>query len=191
MGASLKTMTLALAAVFLGMALAAPVHLHQKPVSRVLTSFSFQDCAAPSAPMHGNLSLSPDPIVLPGNITGYAGIVLSSNLSSPKATVEMKKGIIKVPCVDNFGSCTYDDLCSFLEKIPLKNGTCPDPMPAMGIPCRCPLTPFSAFMPERTFHVSESLPGILDGDYDISAEITDGSGNQVACVKLSLALKSA
>ena len=66
----------------------------------------------------------------------------ASQLASPiKLTLELEKqvGIVwvkvgcmhlcldhitlrtvsQIPCVDNIGSCTYDDACTLLEKIPL------------------------------------------------------------------------
>jgi hypothetical protein len=56
----------------------------------------------------------------------------------------LQEGVwIKVPCVKSIGSCTYDDLCTLLEKIPLQpDGTCPKPLPSLGIPCRCPIPSF-------------------------------------------------
>ena len=41
---------------------------------------------------------------------------------------------VKIPCVDNFGSCSYDDLCQLLEQV-----QCPGPIVKIGIDCKCPL----------------------------------------------------
>ena len=41
---------------------------------------------------------------------------------------------VKVPCIGEIGSCTYDDLCSILSMIP----ECPDPFTSNGVPCQCP-----------------------------------------------------
>lgn len=51
---------------------------------------------------------------------------------------------VKLPCVDNFGSCTYPDLCLLLEQV-----QCPDPIVRIGIDCMCPLKAVSlkAFSP--------------------------------------------
>jgi hypothetical protein len=55
-----------------------------------------------------------------------------------KASVLIEKSIlgkyIKLPCIDNVGSCYYDDLCQLLNQI----SQCPDPLVAAGIPCQCP-----------------------------------------------------
>ena len=40
---------------------------------------------------------------------------------------------IKIPCIGNIGSCTYDDLCELLAGV-----TCPDPFVSAGVPCQCP-----------------------------------------------------
>ena len=40
---------------------------------------------------------------------------------------------IKIPCVDDFGSCTYPDLCNNLSTI-----TCPLPFVQQKVPCKCP-----------------------------------------------------
>lgn len=55
-----------------------------------------------------------------------------------KASVLIEKSIlgkyIKLPCIDNVGSCDYDDMCQLLNQI----SQCPDPLVAAGIPCQCP-----------------------------------------------------
>ncbi len=41
---------------------------------------------------------------------------------------------ITVPCIDQFGSCSYDDFCEILDMIP----QCPQPFVDKGVPCKCP-----------------------------------------------------
>lgn len=41
---------------------------------------------------------------------------------------------IKLPCIDNFGSCDYPDLCQILSSV----GDCPDPITSSGLGCQCP-----------------------------------------------------
>ena len=48
---------------------------------------------------------------------------------------------IKIPCVDSVGSCSYQDICAFLEEV-----TCPDPLVKAGIPCKCPFKPVRLFI---------------------------------------------
>ena len=40
---------------------------------------------------------------------------------------------IKVPCIDHFGSCTYESLCDILQPV-----ECPDEFNKAGVPCKCP-----------------------------------------------------
>ena len=55
-----------------------------------------------------------------------------------QATLDISKKVagvwIKLPCVDNFGSCKYDDLCDLLSQV----GDCPDPIVTSGLGCQCP-----------------------------------------------------
>ncbi len=52
----------------------------------------------------------------------------------------------------SLGDCDLaDDLCELLVKyVPLNatTGQCPDPLPRLGVPCRCPLTPFNVTLTE-------------------------------------------
>eukprot|EP00049_Salpingoeca_infusionum_P022712 m.8301 g.8301 ORF g.8301 m.8301 type:complete len:206 (+) comp5342_c0_seq1:56-673(+) len=165
-----------------------------------LKSFSFTDCAAASAPLHiASLSISPDPVQIPGNVTlALSGGVLSVSLDSPIAvslTLEKKiGGWIKIPCVDDIGSCDYPDVCTLLEKIPLKNGKCPDPLPSMGIPCRCPLSPFKFDVPATDISIPTLPPSVpswlTNGDYKIQAEGKTSGGGQAFCFELEVSLKS-
>jgi ganglioside GM2 activator len=45
---------------------------------------------------------------------------------------------IDVPCVDNVGSCDYEDLCA---DIPFPPGDpCPEPFLSLNLPCNCPVS---------------------------------------------------
>ena len=45
---------------------------------------------------------------------------------------------ITVPCIDNVGSCTYDNVCDLLVTF-----ACPPPFKKYGIPCSCPFAKVS------------------------------------------------
>ena len=47
---------------------------------------------------------------------------------------------IKLPCIDNFGSCDYPDLCQILSSV----GDCPDPIVSSGLGCQCPFKSVSS-----------------------------------------------
>ena len=54
--------------------------------------------------------------------------------------VQKKIGIfwIDIPCVDNVGSCDYEDLCAL---IPFPPGEpCPEPFSSLNVPCNCPVS---------------------------------------------------
>ena len=53
---------------------------------------------------------------------------------------------ITVPCIDNIGSCTYDNLCEMFAII-----NCPAPFKKYGIPCQCPVAKVSSNLFLRTF----------------------------------------
>lgn len=51
---------------------------------------------------------------------------------------------VDVPCVDNVGSCNYDDLCA---SIPFPPGEpCPEPFLTLGLPCNCPVAQVCCFL---------------------------------------------
>jgi len=50
---------------------------------------------------------------------------------------------IEIPCIDGFGSCTYDDLCAMLAPV---QSQCPNPVLKIGINCACPFKAVSGFI---------------------------------------------
>ncbi|KAJ8298380.1 hypothetical protein KUTeg_024911 [Tegillarca granosa] len=98
---------------------------------RKLKNFNFHDCGGTVATIK-QFSISPDPIVVPGIVTFNAEIDLKSSvMKSPvlnaEVTVEKKEegAYIKLPCIDQIGSCNYTDLCSMLNAgvYSVNNGT--------------------------------------------------------------------
>ncbi|CAG9819663.1 unnamed protein product [Phaedon cochleariae] len=73
------------------------------------------------------------------SITGTLNTM--EDLSSPlKARVKVEKDELgfwlDIPCVQNIGSCTYEDLCEFGISM---NETCPKLFTDNQVPCRCPI----------------------------------------------------
>ncbi|KAJ8945078.1 hypothetical protein NQ318_005258 [Aromia moschata] len=102
---------------------------------------------------------------------------------SSQATIEVKKdelGMwIKVPCVDQMGSCTYDDLCA--HGVPVGN-SCPRQFIDSKVPCRCPI-------PKGTYTIKPSvelpmssyaLSSVYAGKYWAKATFVDKEIN-LAC----------
>lgn len=44
----------------------------------------------------------------------------------------------KVPCVDQIGSCTYEDFCQIIDTVIPPGEPCPEPLHTYGLPCHCP-----------------------------------------------------
>lgn len=69
------------------------------------------------------------------------GIVLFLQLSH-QVELTVEKHIagfwVKIPCVDNIGSCTYDNFCNILEMLIPIEEPCPEPLHTYGLPCHCP-----------------------------------------------------
>lgn len=110
-----------------------------------------------------NLTLAPDPIVVPGNVTVGVNVTLKEMLSSPiKVAVTIKKKIlglvITIPCDKNFGSCTYDDACSILDKV-----KCPQQFIHNHLHCKCPFKPGNYSLPETSIGIAlpSNLPSFL------------------------------
>ncbi|KAK3535164.1 hypothetical protein QTP70_004817 [Hemibagrus guttatus] len=45
---------------------------------------------------------------------------------------------VKVPCVDELGSCHYQDICEILNQLIPPGQSCPEPLHTYALPCHCP-----------------------------------------------------
>lgn len=45
---------------------------------------------------------------------------------------------VKIPCVEQIGSCTYEDFCQLLDLYIPPGESCPEPLHSYGLPCHCP-----------------------------------------------------
>ncbi|PSN52579.1 hypothetical protein C0J52_13084 [Blattella germanica] len=71
---------------------------------------------------------------------------------------------VKLPCIKDFGSCTYDDLCEYGYSY---HTPCPNSFARDHVPCRCPIDKGAYSIPEDV-HVpmkSTRWAGIAKGDY--------------------------
>jgi hypothetical protein len=95
----------------------------KRPISESnskILKFSYQNCGPNSDPFQVNtLQITPDPLKLPGDVylTGEANV--KQNITGPLTmTLKIIKIIgpvkFEIPCVDNFGSCTYPGICFIL-----------------------------------------------------------------------------
>ncbi|XP_013409566.1 ganglioside GM2 activator [Lingula anatina] len=86
-----------------------------------------------------NLTLSPQPVRVPGNITVSGAVIFKENLVSPisvKVTMEAKEFFwITLPCEDNVGSCSYANVCAMMPP----SQQCPPQLVKIGLQCKCPV----------------------------------------------------
>lgn len=149
--------------------------------------WSWKDCSSGSALVNiKSLSISPDPLAFPGPLVVSAEFTSKADITSPvKAELLVKKKVlgmyIEIPCIDNIGSCTYDDLCAILSQIPADQ--CPDPLKKAGINCECPIKQNSYSLQKAEFDINASV--IPSGEYNIVAHVSH-SGAEVACLDMYL-----
>ncbi|XP_038056408.1 ganglioside GM2 activator-like [Patiria miniata] len=102
---------------------------------------SSSDCSSGGAPLKGSFSLNPTG---PNSVWVSIDAHVDEELDSPlKAVVKIQRKVfwwwITMPCVSDYGSCTYQDMCQFLP--PAYNGppgSCPAPLQDLPS-CQCPL----------------------------------------------------
>ncbi|UJR37652.1 hypothetical protein I4U23_030349 [Adineta vaga] len=153
-----------------------------------IASFSWQNCGPSSDPIQiRSLSVTPDPIQVPGNITIDLSVNVASTIPDDihvAVTMERKVGgfFVKIPCIDNFGSCTYGDLCKDWAEV------CPKYFEKYGIPCSCPIPPKTYAVQDASFPITGKLPSVSDGDYRITGDLASSTAH-LGCIKLQIALK--
>ncbi|XP_044310549.1 ganglioside GM2 activator [Varanus komodoensis] len=115
------------------------------------------------------------------------------NIKYINANVTLEKRLgelwIKIPCMDDLGSCVYDDVCAKLDLLVPPGQQCPEPLESVGIPCHCPFKAGSYNLPPSEFFIPNiGLPSFLtNGDYKIKAVLSNGD-QELSCVKLSFSL---
>ncbi|XP_063955335.1 ganglioside GM2 activator-like [Lytechinus pictus] len=160
----------------------------------MVTSFSWKSCG-PNDPITAEVVLSPDPLVIPGNVTVEAKATLKVDVVSPvKVSLSIKKKVlvwIPIPCIDNVGSCTYDDICEMLNTTFPPSQPCPEPFASSGLPCHCPFSAGDYNLPATQVEVDDTgIPSWLSsGDYQVKAVAQDSSGKELACFTATLTLK--
>ncbi|XP_042682206.1 ganglioside GM2 activator [Centrocercus urophasianus] len=159
--------------------------------------FSWEDCGNRQDPVViQSLSVAPDPISIPGTLSISAAVSSSAAITSPlKVVLVVEKALgdlwIQLPCVDQLGSCTYDDVCTILDDLIPPGTSCPEPLLTYGIPCHCPFKAGSYSLPTSDFTLPEvELPSWLtNGNYRVQAVVSN-NGKELACIKLGFSLKS-
>ncbi|XP_057586670.1 ganglioside GM2 activator [Hippopotamus amphibius kiboko] len=191
----MSPLMMALFLICLGLLLAGPA-APARLLSNRVSSFSWENCDQGKDPVViKSLTLEPDPIVVPGNVTVSAEVKTIVDLESPlKVQITVEKEVagfwVKIPCVEHVGSCTYDDFCYLLEMlIPIEN-PCPEPLHTYGLPCHCPFKTGTYSLPTSEFPLPEvTLPSWLSTGNYRSETIISSRGNRLGCIKISASLK--
>uniref|UniRef100_H3BD97 Ganglioside GM2 activator n=1 Tax=Latimeria chalumnae TaxID=7897 RepID=H3BD97_LATCH len=166
--------------------------------ARVLTqvgTFAWSNCGTAQEPasIH-SLSVQPDPIAIPGDLKVSAAAAASVALTSPlMANLTLHREVagvwVKIPCIEEIGSCVYD-VCSLLDEVIPPGQPCPEPLHTYGIPCHCPFKAGDYSMPESNFFLpSLDLPyWLTSGNYKLVALLSH-VGKELACAKFSFSIR--
>ncbi|XP_022071316.1 ganglioside GM2 activator [Acanthochromis polyacanthus] len=162
-----------------------------------ILGFDWKNCGQPDAPaVLKSLNLSPDPIAIPGDLTASASGSTSVELAAPLAVnVTMEKEVagfwVKIPCVEELGSCHYQDGCDILNQLIPPGQDCPEPLHTYGLPCRCPFKAGSYSLPQSDFYLPQvELPyWLTNGNYRVQGVLGSG-GKEIGCLKVALSIHS-
>ncbi len=91
---------------------------------------------------------------------------------------------IKVPCVEDIGSCNYTDLCKNWAVL------CPKYFEKYGIPCTCPIPANTYTVTDFVADISEKLPIKLKGDVRITGNFLSPTAGHLACVQVQVTVAS-
>ncbi|GFN90801.1 ganglioside gm2 activator [Plakobranchus ocellatus] len=154
---------------------------------RQLNAFQYSNCADPSSEIvvPSNVSLKPDPVQLPGNITAAGSLLIRQGFGSPvQVKLEVKYKIlgewVEVPCIDNVGSCTYQDVCQYLV-----DPKCPPELVKIGLTCKCPFPQGNFTVNSVTLNIDEDIP--VSGDVQVKATASSG-GQLLTCAQVQLTI---
>lgn len=163
--------------------------------STKVLGFSWENCGSAKDPaVMKALSLSPDPITIPGDLKAKAAGSTSVAFTSPlSVNVTLEKEVagfwVKVPCVDELGSCHYSDACQILDTLTPPGQDCPEPLHTYGIPCRCPFKAGDYSLPDSNFYLPNvDLPyWLTNGNYKVVG-VLGSAGQELGCLKLTFSL---
>ncbi|KAF7650214.1 hypothetical protein LDENG_00129670 [Lucifuga dentata] len=162
-----------------------------------ILGFDWKNCGGPDDPaVMKSLDLSPDPISIPGDLTASASGSTAVELLAPlRLNVTLEKEVaglwVKVPCVEDLGSCHYPNACDLLDQLVPPGQDCPEPLHSYGLPCHCPFKAGSYLLPQSDFYLPDmDLPyWLTNGNYRLQGAL--GSQDQeLGCLKVALSIHS-
>nr|ACO14511.1 Ganglioside GM2 activator precursor [Esox lucius] len=155
-----------------------------------MSAFSWDNCERNSPLVVSSLTVSPDPITIPGNLTGSASVSTTVDLASPLAaiiSVEKKTfgTWIKIPC----DICTYTDVCTLLNQLMPPEEGCPKLF--NGQICHCPFKAGEHKVSKTNVSIPDlNLPSFLtNGNYRVQG-VLRAKEKVLCCLKVSFALQS-
>ncbi|XP_053735472.1 ganglioside GM2 activator-like [Synchiropus splendidus] len=162
-----------------------------------VVGFDWKNCGKPDAPaVLKSLSVSPDPISIPGDLTASASGSTTVELAAPlSVNMTLEKEVagfwVRIPCLDELGSCHYPDACEILNQLIPPGQDCPEPLHSYGLPCHCPFKAGSYSLPTSDFSVPYlDLPyWLTNGNYRAQG-VLGSKGEELGCVKLTLSIAS-
>ncbi|XP_020375610.1 ganglioside GM2 activator [Rhincodon typus] len=173
--------------------------LHNKKLKLILSqgTFSWANCGGEKEPaVLKSLSIQPDPISIPGDLQASAAGFTAVNLTAPlTVNVTLHKEVagvwVKIPCIEEIGSCVYDDVCQLLNEVIPPGQDCPEPLYTYGLPCHCPFKAGKYSMPNTYFDLPPvELPSwMTSGNYKAMGVLTRNE-QELACLKGTFSLKS-
>jgi ganglioside GM2 activator len=91
---------------------------------------------------------------------------------------------IKIPCVDNLGSCSYTDICKNWAEL------CPKYFEKYGLPCTCPIPANTYTVSDFVAFISDKLPIKVKGDVRITGNFVSPSAGHLSCLQLEVTIQS-
>eukprot|EP01129_Flabellula_baltica_P005539 TRINITY_DN2014_c0_g1_i1.p1 TRINITY_DN2014_c0_g1~~TRINITY_DN2014_c0_g1_i1.p1 ORF type:complete len:207 (-),score=43.93 TRINITY_DN2014_c0_g1_i1:35-634(-) len=164
------------------------------PQEVTLGAFAWKNCGPADAVFKVNNLELPDPLILGGEDTVTASSTLSADLTAESITsidLYLAKKIfghyVKVPCIDNVGSCSVSDICAQINENSGK--ICPILTP-LGIPCACPIKAGTySVTNEKGELPNPGYSWLTSGDFEIQFTINGPSG-VVGCLNIQTTIKT-
>ncbi|PNF21259.1 hypothetical protein B7P43_G02113 [Cryptotermes secundus] len=128
-----------------------------------------------------------------GEIEISGKVNIMTFLSAPiTAKVSMERQVfgvwVRVPCIRDFGSCIYEDLCNYGYD---EDTSCPASFVQDRVPCRCPVEKGLYKIPSdvRISADGNHWAGLVSGKYRATATFTHNK-YEMACYTASFTLKA-
>nr|NP_001279525.1 ganglioside GM2 activator-like precursor [Callorhinchus milii]AFK11557.1 Ganglioside GM2 activator precursor [Callorhinchus milii] len=192
----MKLLLLSVGCVFASLADANERDSSRRHSVRRLEAFSWANCRNAEPVVIKSLSIKPDPVSIPGflraSVFASVGVSLQAPLTIHLTLEKEVAGIwVTIPCIEELGSCTYENICQQLDALIPPGQNCPEPLFTYGIPCHCPFKKGDYNLPDSSFYIpSLDLPSWLtSGNYKATA-ILSGEKGSLACVKISISLRA-